>query len=230
MGLYHSPRVITDGLVLCIDAGNTKSYPGTGSVLSSLIGSTSTSSMSGVYSASDPKSFTFNGSQYGTLPDITGITDFSTTDNYSIFVWVYINSSSSSGSILEKWTGSGAYPYVLRYTSGSNPHFYATAYTGSISNSNASEPVETDTWNYIGGVFDFSAQNLLAYKNGEIGHQVSLTVSGNISNSSPVGIMARGNGQFPVAGKVACIQIYNKALTLAEVKQNFAATRGRFGV
>ena len=30
MSLHHSPKIITDGLVLCLDARNTKSYPGTG--------------------------------------------------------------------------------------------------------------------------------------------------------------------------------------------------------
>ena len=30
MGFYNSPRIITDNLVLCLDAGNTKSYPGSG--------------------------------------------------------------------------------------------------------------------------------------------------------------------------------------------------------
>ena len=30
MGLAHSPRIVTDELVLALDAGNTKSYPGSG--------------------------------------------------------------------------------------------------------------------------------------------------------------------------------------------------------
>ena len=30
MGLAHSPSIITDGLELCFDAANTKSYPGSG--------------------------------------------------------------------------------------------------------------------------------------------------------------------------------------------------------
>jgi hypothetical protein len=33
MGLAHSPRIVTDGLVVALDAGNTKSYPGSGSTL-----------------------------------------------------------------------------------------------------------------------------------------------------------------------------------------------------
>ena len=38
MSLAHSPRIITDGLVLCLDAGNTKSYPGSGTTWTDLSG------------------------------------------------------------------------------------------------------------------------------------------------------------------------------------------------
>ena len=38
MGLAHSPRIVTDGLVLLLDAGNTKSYPGSGTTWSDLSG------------------------------------------------------------------------------------------------------------------------------------------------------------------------------------------------
>ena len=30
MALAHSPKIVTDNLVFCVDAANTKSYPGTG--------------------------------------------------------------------------------------------------------------------------------------------------------------------------------------------------------
>ena len=30
MGLFHSPKIVTDGLVLALDAANPKSYPGSG--------------------------------------------------------------------------------------------------------------------------------------------------------------------------------------------------------
>ena len=39
MALTHSPRIVTDGLVLCLDAGNTKSYPGSGTAWNDLSGS-----------------------------------------------------------------------------------------------------------------------------------------------------------------------------------------------
>ena len=39
MGLTHSPRIVTDGLVFCVDAANARSYPGTGTTLTDLKGS-----------------------------------------------------------------------------------------------------------------------------------------------------------------------------------------------
>ena len=38
MGLAHSPRIVTEGLVLALDAGNTKSYPGSGTTWTDLSG------------------------------------------------------------------------------------------------------------------------------------------------------------------------------------------------
>ena len=38
MSLNHSPSIVTDGLVLCLDAANKRSYPGTGTAWTDLKG------------------------------------------------------------------------------------------------------------------------------------------------------------------------------------------------
>ena len=38
MGIAYNPRIVTDGLVLCLDAGNSKSYPGSGTTWTDLSG------------------------------------------------------------------------------------------------------------------------------------------------------------------------------------------------
>ena len=38
MGLGHSPRIVTDGLVLCLDAANKRSYGGSGTTWTDLEG------------------------------------------------------------------------------------------------------------------------------------------------------------------------------------------------
>lgn len=51
MALAHSPKIITDGLVLCLDAGNTKSYPGSGTTWTDLSGQGNNGTITGaVYS------------------------------------------------------------------------------------------------------------------------------------------------------------------------------------
>ena len=38
MGLHHSPRIVTDGLILCLDAADKNSYPGSGNTWYDLSG------------------------------------------------------------------------------------------------------------------------------------------------------------------------------------------------
>ena len=69
MGLGHSPSVVTSGLVLALDAGNTKSYPGSGATWTDLSGNGNTGTLqnSPTYSSANSGYFTLNGStQYAT--------------------------------------------------------------------------------------------------------------------------------------------------------------------
>ena len=43
-------------------------------------------------------------------------------------------------------------------------------------------------------------------------------------------IGARDTGSSPMEGQIACLQLYNRALTADEVRQNYNTTRGRFGL
>ena len=45
MSLYHNPNMVTNGLVLCLDAGNTKSYPNTGTTWTDLSGNSNTGTL-----------------------------------------------------------------------------------------------------------------------------------------------------------------------------------------
>jgi len=66
MALAHSPRIITSGLVGCWDAGNTKSYPSSGTTWSDLSGSNNTGTLQASPTYNSLGYFTFNSasSQY----------------------------------------------------------------------------------------------------------------------------------------------------------------------
>jgi hypothetical protein len=59
MGLAHSPRIVTDGLVVALDAGNTKSYPGSGSTLYDLSGKDNDFTATTTSTASDATAGTY---------------------------------------------------------------------------------------------------------------------------------------------------------------------------
>jgi hypothetical protein len=76
MGIAYNSRVVVEGLVLALDAGNLKSYPGTGTTWTDLSGNgnngTLTNMDGGNLNSANGGSFTFDGSnEYTQLPTTT---------------------------------------------------------------------------------------------------------------------------------------------------------------
>ena len=63
MGINYNPSIATNGLVLCLDAANPKSYPGTGTAWTNLtgLGNNGTLVNSPTYSGANSGSFLFDG-------------------------------------------------------------------------------------------------------------------------------------------------------------------------
>ena len=93
------------------------------------------------------------------------------------------------------------------------------------------------------GNFNYNISNTLnTYKNlcvSRSGGTASLYVDGSFYSSISItatnivrckGIAAYQTGQFPMPGRIGCLQFYNRALTATEVAQNFNVTRHRFGI
>ena len=95
MALAHSPRIVTDGLVLHLDAANTKSYSGSGTDWKDFSGKDNDTTLvnSPTYSSNNAGYFNFDGSNDSvTLPtlDIAG-------NELTFSVWNYgIEAKSSS--------------------------------------------------------------------------------------------------------------------------------------
>ena len=63
MGLAHSPRIVTDGLVLCLDAASKRSYPGAGTTWTDLKGGNNGTLTNGpTFDADNGGSIVFDGS------------------------------------------------------------------------------------------------------------------------------------------------------------------------
>lgn len=235
MGLGHSPSIVTNGLVGYWDAGNSRSYPGSGTTWFDLSGRNNNGTLTNnpTFSNSNGGYLNFNGTnQYATIADITGVTDFTTTDSYTVEFWIYANSTQNDtgnvdNDVVEKWSGTGGYPYVFRYYRSTQKIAIGT-YNGSSSNG-LDLQISSNTWWHICGVFDRARGLILGYANaGESYSTTAYNITGTSSNSSALNLMRRGNGINYATGRIASLKIYNRALSESEVKQNYNSFRGRY--
>lgn len=233
MSVNYNPRVVTDGLVLCFDAGNAKSYPGSGSTWTDLsgLGNNGTLVNSPTYSSGNKGSLVFNGtSSYVSVANSSSVNPG--TGSFSIVVWV--NSDPSAG-------GDGWDLWVAKRANGSNGYYLGAANglgvrfmlgndtssrtdTGFISYTN-------NTWAMFTAILDRTANTQTVIRNDNAESSSVTPSGGNYSNTGTLSIGADiGMGAFYVGGSISYVQLYSKALTTAEVSQNFNAIRGRYGI
>ena len=227
MGLTHSPKITTDGLVFCLDAANQRSYPGSGAVWADLSGNLL--DVTGNASYISPSGVT-SGASFSTTT--TGILN---TDVHSIFFMLKLNSSvtyptGTTGGWEKIFSynagGSDRSPGVWRYPSERRIHWrYDPGNTGIDFGKNSSfAEFDLATWYYIG--VTKNGANALAYVN-EI-NVTSATVA-NPKTTGTAGIVINEYYTNPL-NNVNCVQIYNRILSATEVSTNYTALKSRYGL
>ena len=222
MGLAHSPSIVMDGLVLCLDAANPKSYPGTGSTVFDLSGNARNGTINGSVSYVNSGSASyFNWATAGDSNYIFNSTAFTYLDVTIVFLPDFTR---VGGSLIAGLISSGApnSDKSLRFTNvngtgpwtldGRNPgdandwaNPTATTYyvNGNVSNNLVSG------WNIFGG-----------YRTNQSGYPAS----------APYYLGSSGYTDRGFQGRIATCYFYNRQLTAAEQIQNFTALRGRYGI
>ena len=224
MALSHGPGVITDGLVLCLDAADSLSYPGSGTTWTDLSGNSNNGTLTNgpTYSSTNGGSIVFDGSN--------DYVDCGNSSNLSITVgtvcaWFKKSHGSGYKGLVDKGRdGYGAWSLNVDETA--NTATFKARISGNNIALIASSSYGNDIWNYVCGVYD--GTNLSIYQNGTLSNSASY--SGTIgTNSESVRVGSANDGLY-FNGNIVQVQIYNKALTAAEIQQNFNALRGRFGI
>jgi hypothetical protein len=220
MALVHSPRIVTDNLILCVDSGNTKSYPGTGTVWTDISGDGNniTLSSSGIsYDSTDGGgSIVFDG------------TDGRGSDSLSI------DNIDDNGGSLEVWckiTDTSGYRHIAGWRT-SNAHFYMLLLSGDgrmearadgagsnvdIVSSDYGTSFWANNWNQIVLTLNRSDNKTRFYLNGSLVATSSSTVGAMGTNNSFELMKPDSFTSGTAGGK------------LSQVKQNFNAHKGRFG-
>jgi hypothetical protein len=214
------------------------SYSGSGSTWDTTAGTTD-ATLVGSPSYNSSSGFTFNGtSQYGRIPSVDGVTNFTNASEYTVELWFNPSSgqpNSGEAEMLEKWNQSNQsrYPYTFRYAENTGTVSVAV-YDGTNFPSVSFSGFPTSTWAQAVGVFNFTTDVLTVYRNGVASGTTSLAGVGNISNTSSVGLACRlktdATGEIFFKGSIAAVRMYNTALSSAQVLQNFNADRYKYGL
>jgi len=219
MGISYNPSIVSSGLVLALDAGNPKSYPGSGTTWTDLSGNGNTGTLTNgpTYSTANGGSLVFDG------VDDKVSTNYKPSGARSYFIWVKYNSlTHPSGYQLTGTQEGNAYTYIGIENGGGVYYYAGTSSTGG----NIGNPVTVNTWVSLGFVLNADGSRIV-YKNGVNIHSNTGGLGGTATAEFSVGCI---NNNYHVNGNITQVQIYNRALTAAEVSQNFNATRGRFGI
>jgi hypothetical protein len=237
MGFYRGPQIVTDGLVLYLDAANPKSYPGIGTNWSDRSGGTS----SGVlvngpsFSSTNKGSIVFDGvNDYVNIssPNFNPVG----SSDFSVSCWIKLNSLPfTNPRIVCQGVDINNY-YNLATYGGSSPGTYDSFWfevkkggvvygTGFSANKYV-----TNVWYNLVGTFNNTTNTSVLYVNSilRIG---SLVLGTGPSPYGPI-IIANNNTSTitSLPGNIALVKIYNRVLSETEIVKNYNALKSRFNL
>lgn len=227
MSISYNSNITTNGLVLCLDAGNPRSYPGTGTSWRDVSGQgNNTTLVNGI---------TYNSTNLGTLT-FDGVDDyvdfFAPNLGTTTTVEIWSRVGSFSGAMLFGWLY-----YDVYCTGGLMGYNTANSDVYGLSAATVTSLGLLNNWKQY--VFEMRSDvpytNNKIYINGEaqaLSQQLGTELAGNRGFNSGNGRIAgwRADNSYRMPMTCSSFKVYNRALTADEVAQNFNATRGRYGI
>lgn len=213
MGLLHSPKIVTDGLICCVDAANPRSYDGVSTVWNDLSHTRAVANL-----INGP---TFDSENGGSIV-LDGINDyldfgsyFTSISTYTFSIWLNFISRQAAEPIVSDDSDENNLMYVLEvgkiYFTTPGEGFKSCDYN----------TINTGQW--INFVFTRGSTNTEIYQDSEL-----LCQQAKFNNNVHFEWIARGYGTPQYINiKVSSIHIYNRSLTAQEIKNNYDSMKGR---
>ena len=241
MGLAHSPSIITDGLELCFDAANTKSYPGSGTTWTDMgnKGIDGTLTNGPTFDSGNIGTISFDGSN--DVVDLNSTLSSVASHNLpaSWEAWVYFNTSNNNQTIIGNAFVNGGVLLRTTGTSHSPANRIRWVYFQNGGNgTGVDSAVLTSGWYQFVATYNgsgLSHSNFGLYING-VAAAVTDPTFGSPSTIPQTqdfgigGLPDESAGSYYWAGKIAIVRVYSKLLSATEVLQNYNANKGRFGL
>ena len=226
MGFYRGPNIVTDGLLFAYDAGSERCYSGSGTTASNIIDSTTGTLQNGVtFNSANGGFWDFDGvDQYISIANANS-PQFTANQAFTISYVLRLNSV-TGGFWAPVMKGSFCASYghlilnddILVYTDSDNSPEYT--FNNVLTN-------DANEWVFITQTYD--GNRIYLYRNGEFFGQSGTGIGFTVSTAT-LYIGSNNSSNYYLDGDMANLKMYNKALTAAEVSQNFNAQKSRFGL
>jgi hypothetical protein len=224
MGISYNPKIVTDGLVLCLDAANRKSYPGSGTTWTDLSGRNNTSTLENgaVYDSANQGSIYFDGTNDRVLINCVSNTvrAYNSTTHFIIRLPLY---SGGQRNILSYRTQNSL--YIGKASNGIFVYYNTLSPDPAFTVGN----IASNTVAIVAVTCDASNNLLSTYINGNLIGSVTKTGWSTTYNSTMYLGYDGGTNEYMI-GNFYNFMHYNKVLTASEIQQNFQALRGRYGI
>ena len=242
MGIYAGPTnswinlspsnslngLVTSGLVLALDAGRILSYVGSGTTWTDLSGNGNNGTLTNgpTYSTANGGSIVLDGTNdYVQLASQNLI-----SVDFSVEVWFYATKAVSSAQILYTSynLGGGAQSQTFILHTASSKLFINNGNSSISSNLTLS----TNTWYHAVATYTASGTTARLYINGILDLSGSFAITSGASSNYIGGSPGDNNtGTWWFGGSIPIVRVYRtKALSAAEVSQNYNALRARYGI
>ena len=227
MGHYHNPQVVTNGLIMAIDASNPRSYPGSGTAIFDLTEKGANGTINGTVpfvgagsssywnfaTAASTKYISSTLSQPYLDCTIVFYPDFTLNSNSSLVGLIAAsNDTTNTDKSMRFGAANGTGPWTVR-SSGLNADDWGntstTFYVNGVSVANGAS-LQTG-WNILG-----------AYRTNQTTFPSSFAYF--------LGTEGYSAGIRDFQGRIALCLMYNRQLSDREHAKNYAAFKGRFGL
>ena len=238
MATYYSPKITTDGLILCLDAGNNKSYISGSSTWNDISGNSNSGTLTNgpTYTSSFGGSIVFDAVDdvvNGTIPGTTF------TGNFTQCAWIYKTTANTIWQgVFTNSSPQTNYTYLMTFGNGTPEAPFNSVGVNQVGVSNSGVFLDigthTNQWLYITITKSGSTLNIYCYKAGTL-LQNSGTITWNAgnfatTNNYQLGRHWAGGSIALFGGNIANISVYNQSLSSSQILQNYNATKGRFAL
>lgn len=222
---YAASPIPTSGLIIQVDAGNSSSYPGSGTTWTDISGNGNGATLVGLgYTSDGGGAITFpnNCASYATFGDKNAFTTL-----FSFFLWVK-RSNTDNARIMSKDIGYFTNrEYAIQVGASGQLNTIVWNQSGTLAIASGGGTIGTG-WVMVGGTWDGST--IRTYINNSVNSTATLSGTTTYNSSVPLELGRVQEGCFePFSGSIAMMIMYNRAVSGTEVTQIFNAYKGRYG-